>query len=151
MVPYFAFSWVLPEGSLDGSDWNSNVMKGKTFILYYVNISKRNINNEASERLKAQNFDPENFGAVAIINLKGTWIPNGIIMNGIKKKQKKYPGTIYLKDKNRHMYDILNLKPSGNDIFAFDETGKEIFRHQGRMSDEDTTRLIKLVSKEVKD
>lgn len=145
-----AFSWSLPAGSLDGNDWGSDSLKGKAYILFYVSPKKKNLNNDASDKLKAEKFSSDVFGSVAVIDLKSSWIPNGLITRAIKKKQIKYPRTIYLKDRKRYLHKDLNFTPSGNDIFAFDKLGNEIFRHAGKMSDEDTSRMIELLRKSIK-
>ncbi len=137
-----AFSWTLPSGSLDGTDWKSESLKGKTFVLFYVSPSKKDLNNGASEAIKAQKFNSKDFSSVAVIDLKSSWIPNGLIMSAIKKKQKKYPRTIYLKDKKRHLHKTLNLNPTGNDVFVFNKNGDEIFRHNGKLNEDDIQKMI---------
>ncbi len=150
LFPSLAFSWSLDSGSLNGDDWDSSIMKGKAYILFYVSPKKKDLNNDASDELKKQKFDFDVFGSVAVIDLKSSWIPNGLITRAIKKKQLKYPRTIYLKDKKRFLHKSLDFKPSGNDIFAFDKEGKEIFRQSGKLSDEDTQKLIKILRESIK-
>ncbi len=150
LFPSLAFSWSLDSGNLNGDDWDSSIMKGKAYILFYVSPKKKDLNNDASDELKKQKFDGDVFGSVAVIDLKSSWIPNGLITRAIKKKQLKYPRTIYLKDKKRFLHKSLDFKPSGNDIFAFDKEGKEIFRQSGKLSDEDTQKLIKILRESIK-
>lgn len=142
-----AFSWFVPKAQLNGKDFDSNHFKGKTFVLFYVNPKYRNLNNEASETLRLQKFDRDEFGSVAIIDLKASWIPNSLVMKGIRKKQKKYPDTIYLKDRRRYMHKHLDFKPSGNDIFAFDKDGKMIFKHLGKMNPEQVNEMVEVLKK----
>ncbi|MGH1468184.1 MAG: YtfJ family protein [Bdellovibrionales bacterium] len=150
LFPSLAFSWSLDSGNLNGDDWDSSLMKGKAYILFYVSPKKKDLNNDASDKLKEQKFDGDVFGSVAVIDLKSSWIPNSLITRAIKKKQAKYPRTIYLKDKKRFLHESLDFKPSGNDIFAFDKEGKEIFRQAGKLSEEDTQRLIDLLRESIK-
>jgi predicted transcriptional regulator len=151
LFPLLASAWVLPDGSLDGKDFDSASLKGKAFVLFYVSPKQKELNMEASEELKAQKFDGDVFGSVAIIDLKSSWIPNGLIMRAIKAKQEKYPRTIYLKDKKRYMHDILKFEPTGNEIFAFDDDGKMVFKHQGKASPEKVKELIKIMKASVKE
>jgi predicted transcriptional regulator len=142
-----SFAWVIPDGGLDGSDFDSNQFKGKSFVLFYVNPKYKDLNNEASDTLKAQKFDNNKFGSLAIIDLKSTWIPNALVISKIKKKAKKYPRTIYLKDRKRHIQKILDFKPQGNDIFAFDKEGKLIFKHLGKLNTEKINEMIEVLKK----
>lgn len=150
LIPSLAFSWSLEGGALDSKDWDSSFMKNRAYVLFYVSPKKKDLNNDASDKLKEEKFSSDVFGSVAVIDLKSSWIPNRLITRAIKKKQLKYPRTIYLKDKKRHLHKALNFKASGNDIFAFDKDGKEVFRHSGKMSDEDTAEMIKIMRDSVK-
>ena len=151
LFPLFAFSWVLPDGGLDGEDFNSETLKGKAFVLFYVSPKKKELNMDASEELKKQKFDGEAFGSVAIIDLKSSWIPNGLIMRAVRAKQKKYPRTIYLKDRKRYMHKILGFEPTGNEIFAFDQNGKMIFKHLGKAGPGKVKELIRIMKASVKE
>jgi len=148
--PLLVNAWVLPDGGLDGEDFDSKSLKGKAFVLFYVSPKHKELNMEASEELKAQKFEGDVFGSVAIIDLKSSWIPNGLIMRAVKAKQEKYPRTTYLKDRKRHMHKILDFEPTGNEIFAFDQDGKEIFRHLGKAEPEKVKELIKVMKASVR-
>lgn len=151
LFPIFSTAWVLPGGGLDGSDFDSEVFKGKAFVLFYVSPQKKQINMEASEELKAQKFDGDAFRSVAIIDLKSSWVPNPLIMRALRAKQEKYPKTIYLGDKKRHMHKILDFKPTGNELFAFDQNGKMIFSHLGKADPEKVKELISILKASVKE
>lgn len=142
-----AFSWSVPQAHLDGKDFDSKHFKGKSFVLFYVNPKYRNLNSDASDALRLQEFDQNQFGSVAIIDLKASWIPNSLVMKGIRKKQIKYPNTVYLKDKKHYMHKILGFKPSGSDIFAFDKNGKMIFKHFGKMNPEQVEEMVEVLKK----
>jgi len=151
IFPLLSQAWVLPNGGLDGEDFDSEKLRGKAFVLFYVSPKKKELNMEASEELKAQKFEGDAFGSVAIIDLKSSWIPNPLILRAVRAKQEKYPRTIYLKDRKRYMHKILDFKPSGNEIFAFDGDGKMIFRHLGKAEPEKIKELIKLMKASVEE
>jgi len=151
LFPLIAFSWTLPKGQLDGEDFNSESLKGKAFVLFYVSPKHKELNMDASEELKAQKFDGDAFGSVAIIDLKSTWIPSALVMRAIRAKQKKYPRTVYLKDKKRHMHKTLDFKPTGNEIFAFDQNGKMIFKHLGKADPAKVAELIEIMKASVQE
>jgi len=145
-----AQAWVLKGGNLDKTDFDSEIgTKGRVSVLFYVSPSKKNLNNEASEAIKAENFDSKYYASMGVIDMKSSWIPNALISSSIKKKQKKYPRTIYLKDYDRNMHRILNFKPQGNDIFVFDANGKEIYRQLGKLNQEQIKTLVQTIKTEV--
>ncbi len=150
LSPSFAFCWSLKEGNIDGTDWDSSVMKNKAYVLFYVSPKKKNLNNDASEQLKSEKFSSDVFRSVAVVDLKSSWIPNSLITRAIKKKQAKYPRTIYLKDRKRYLHKVLNFRPTGSEIFGFDKNGKEVFRHLGKMSTEDTKEMIRIMRESIK-
>lgn len=141
----FAHSWEVSGGLLDGKDWKSNSLDGKVYVLFYVSPGKKNLNNDASEALKKEKFDSEVFASVAAIDLKSSWLPNGLIRRAIKKKQKKYPRTIYLTDKEKSVPKQLNFEESGNDILVFDKEGVEVFRHLGKLGEEEIKKMISTI------
>lgn len=144
-----AGAWTLPEGQLSGEDFNSDTLIGKASVVFYVSPSKKDLNEEASEAVKKEKFNSDNFSSVGIIDLKSSWIPNGLIVRSIKKKQKKYPRTIYLKDKDRHMHEILSFEPKGNDVFVFNAKGEEVYRHLGKLNTTDIDKLVSTLKKEI--
>ena len=145
-----AFGWVLEGGNLDKTDFDYHeAVKGRIAVLFYVNPSKRNLNNEASEAIKKENFDIKHFASLAIIDKKSSWLPKYLIMSSLKKKQKKYPRTIYLMDVDRNMHEILDFEPRGNDVFIFDSKGNEIYRHLGKLDAEDILELVSTLKDEI--
>ena len=83
-------------GRLDGSPWSSDELKGKVHVVFYVDPDEKDLNNDASEALSDENFSPDDFQSLAIINMAATWLPKFAISSSLKKKQKKYPNTLYL-------------------------------------------------------
>ena len=144
-----AGAWTLPEGELNGEDFNSDKIAGKAAVVFYVSPSKKDLNEEASEAVKKEKFDADKFSSVGIIDLKSSWIPNGLIVRSIKKKQEKYPRTIYLKDKNKYMPKALSFEPEGNDVFVFNAKGEEVYRHLGKLDKEDIVKLVSTLKKEI--
>lgn len=144
-----AYSWTLPGGELTGEDFDSEKLLGKVAIVFYVSPSKKDLNEEASEAVKKEKFDSDKFSSAGIIDLKSSWIPNGLIVRSIKKKQEKYPRTIYLKDKDKYMPKALSFEPEGNDVFVFNAKGEEVYRHLGQLGHNDILALISTLKKEI--
>lgn len=132
-------------GRLDGSPWESNELKGKVHVLFYVDPDEKDLNNEASEALKAENFSREKFQSVAIINMAATWLPNFAISSSLKKKQERYPTTIYIRDYKKVAVNAWEISDDNSNVLAFDKQGRLIFRKDGKLNQEDIRKLIKII------
>ena len=88
-------------GRLNGESWSSSELTGKVHVLFYTDPDEKDLNNAASEALKLEKFDREKYGSVGIGNMAATWMPNFAINIGLKKKQEKYPDTVYVMDMNK--------------------------------------------------
>jgi len=134
-------------GKLDGSAWHSSMLKGKVYTVFYVDPDERDLNNPLADALKARKFDRKKVNSVAIINLAATWIPNMVLESLLKKKQKKFPDTIYVKDKKKVLVDKWALADDNSDILIFDQKGKLIYKKFGQVSEVEIKDVIKLIEK----
>ena len=73
-------------------------MIGKVSVIFYVDPDEKDLNNEAGDDLKTEKFPLDKFQSIGIINMKATWLPNYAISSALKKKQKQYPTTAYVRD-----------------------------------------------------
>ena len=134
-------------GKVDGSAWKSSMLKGKIHTLFYVDPDKRDLNNPLADALKARKFDRDKVNSVAIINLAATWLPNVFIESKLKEKQKKFPHTIYVKDKKKVLVKEWKLADDNSDILIFDQKGKLIYKKFGKVSDDEIKEVIALIEK----
>ncbi len=132
-------------GRLDGTSWSSEEFQGKVHILFYVDPDEKDLNNDASEALKRENFSLEKCQSWAIINMAATWLPNFAIASSLKEKQKVYPDTIYIKDYKKVLVKEWEISDNNSDILAFDKQGRLIFIKEGKLDPEDIENLIKVV------
>ena len=130
---------------VDGTSWSSSMLHGKVHIVFYVDPDKKDLNNALSERLKAKKFDRKKFNSVAIINLAATWLPNVLIASSLEKKQKKFPHTIYVKDKKKVLVDQWKLADDNSDILLFDKKGKLIYKKFGKLNALEIKKVISLI------
>jgi len=128
---------------IDGSAWSSSMLKGKIYTLFYVDPDKKDLNNA----LKAKKFDRKKVDSVAIINLAATWLPNALIESKLKDKQKKFPDTIYVKDKKKVLVNKWKLADDNSDILIFDKKGKLIYKKFGKVSASEIKSVIALIEK----
>ena len=132
---------------VDGTSWSSSMLKGKIYTLFYVDPDKKDLNNALADALKARKFDREKVNSVAIINLAATWLPNAIIESKLKDKQKKFPHTIYVKDKKKVLVSKWKLADDNSDILIFNKRGKLIYKKFGKVTAKEIPSVIKLIEK----
>ena len=134
-------------GNINGETWDSSMLKGKIYTVFYVDPDERDLNNALADALKAKNFDRKKVNSVAIINLAATWLPNVILESKLKEKQKKFPNTIYVKDKKKVLVKKWSLADDNSDILIFDKKGKLIYKKFGKVSDSEIKNVIALIEK----
>lgn len=134
-------------GRIDGSVWNSKMLKGKVHIVFYVDPDKRDLNEALSHALKKRHFNRKKYASVAIINLAATWLPNAILESKLKDKQKEFPDTIYVKDAKKILVKKWALADDNSDILIFNKRGKLIYKKFGQLSAKDIKKVIQLIEK----
>lgn len=132
-------------GRLDGTPWSSEELQGKVSVLFYVDPDEKDTNNDASEALAEEEFPEENYKSYGIINMAATWMPNFAISSALKKKQKRYPDTIYVRDYKKVLVQAWNIADDSSDVLAFDKQGVLIFRKDGKLTAEEIQTLIKVI------
>jgi len=132
---------------IDGTTWSSSMLKNKVHIVFYVDPDKKELNQELTKKLKEKHFDRSKYGSVAIINLKATWMPNILLESILKKKQKEFPDTLYVKDKNKVLVKKWNLADNNSDILVFDKNGVLIYKKFGKLPKSQIKDLITLIEK----
>jgi hypothetical protein len=132
-------------GRLDGTPWSSAELRGKVYVLFYVDPDEKDTNNEASDALDKEKFPSDQFQSVGIINMAATWLPNFAISSALKDKQKRYPRTIYVRDYKKVLVNVWKVADDSSNVLAFDKEGKLIFRKDGKLTSEEIARLIKVI------
>lgn len=132
-------------GKLDGTAWSSDSLKDKVHVLFYVDPDEKELNEHVGERLKKENFNRKNYASVAVINMDATWLPNFALENALKKKQEKYPDTLYVKDLKKVLVSKWELKDDSSNVLLFDKSGKLIFKIEGKASNDQLESLVKMI------
>ena len=132
---------------VDGTDWNSNMLRDKLYVLFYVDPDKKDDNEAFIDALHEKNYDKEKYGSVAIINLKATWLPNFAIEQKLKSKQEEFPHTIYAKDKTKFLVQEWGLVDDASNVLIFDKEGKLIYQHNGLMEKDEMQSVFELIEK----
>lgn len=129
----------------DGAAWNSSSIKDKVIVMFYVDPDEKDTNAHFSKALKEKKFDSTKFGSIAIVNLAATWKPNFVIESILKTKQKEFPNTIYVKDKNSVLVNEWDVQNDASNILLFSKNGELLFYKSGAMSEEEVDQTLKLI------
>ena len=132
-------------GKLNGESWNSSEIKGKVFALFHVDPDEADLNNGASEALKAKDFDKQKYGSYALINMAATWLPDFALEMKMESKQKEYPDTIYVKDLDKILVKEWKLADDSSNVVIFDRQGKVIFSVDGKLNQVQIDSMLQAV------
>lgn len=132
-------------GTVDGTPFSSDALREKVHVIFYVDPDEKDLNNAFSEALKAERFDRTRFASVAIINMDATWLPNFALDSALKKKQEKYPDTLYVKDMNKKGVTAWNVADDNSDIIVTDKNGVVLYTHEGKVPETEFNTIIALI------
>ena len=138
-------------GRTDGSAWSSDMIKGKVYVLFYVDPDKESANPELEKALKDANLPHDKFGSIAVINMAATWKPNAIISSVLKSRQEEFPDTVYVKDMDSALVKKWKLADNNYDVVVFDKQGKVLFAKDGEFAKQDVKDLIATVRQHLDD
>lgn len=136
-------------GRVDDTAWSSSELVGKVWVVVHADPDESELNNAATEALKAEDFDLDYYGSVALINMAATWKPNFAINMILTGKQKDYPSTVYVRDNDNLVGEKWGLANDSNNMVVFDPTGKVIFSVDGQVSDNDIKKMIAMINVEI--
>lgn len=136
-------------GRVDGNAWSSSELVDKVWVLVYADPDESDMNDAATEALKAKDYSDDVYQSVAVINYAATWKPNFAINMILKGKQKKYPSTVYVKDMNKTLVNKWGLADESNDIVVFDPSGSVIFSYDGQLGPDAIEEMLSLIDAEI--
>ena len=136
-------------GRIDKTAWSSSELVDKVWVVIYADPDESDLNNAATEALKAKDYSTDVYQSVAVINMGATWKPNFAINMILKGKQKKYPNTVYVKDMNKMLVNKWGLADESNDIVVFDASGTVVFSFDGQLTPEAIEEMISLIDAEI--
>ena len=133
-------------GRLDGTQWSSEeLVSGKVIVLFYVDPDESELNNHASDALKAENYPKEKYGSIGMANMAATWLPNFAINMKLKSKQEQYKSTVYVKDLDKTLVKKWNLSDDNSDVVVFGKDGRVLFSVDGKFTDAQVKEIVKVV------
>ncbi len=132
-------------GKIDGSAFDSDTLRGKVHIIFYVDPDEKDLNNAFSDALKAENLDRSRYASVAVINMGATWLPNFAIARALKKKQEKFPHTLYVKDLDKKGVKSWKIADDNSDIIITDKDGTVLFIREGKVPESEFADIVTLI------
>ena len=136
-------------GRLDDSLWSSAALAGRVHLLMYVDPDESGLNAHVEQALVAKKYDQASVGSVGVINMAATWKPGFAIDMMLKKKQEKFPNTVYVRDKQKVFVERWGLTDNTYHVLAFGRDGQLLFSHGGALSDEHVDQLLQRVDAEI--
>jgi len=128
-----------------GGAWSSDELSGAVHVMFYVDPDESDLNNAASDALKAAQFDEQKFRSVAIINMDATWLPNGVVQMKLKSKQEEFPRTVYVRDFQKVLVNEWGLADDTSDVVVFDTDGTVLFSVDGQLSDAQIQQMLSVI------
>ena len=133
-------------GRLNGTQWSSEeLVSGKVIVLFYVDPDESELNNHASDALKAENYPKEKYGSIGMANMAATWLPNFAINMKLKSKQEQYKSTVYVKDLDKTLVKKWGLSDDNSDVVVFGKDGRVLFSVDGKFTDAQVKEIVKVV------
>lgn len=130
---------------VEGGPFSTDSMKGKLAVLFYVDPDEKDTNEPFAEALRQKNFSLDKYSSFAVINMAATWLPNFAIASSLKEKQKKYPRTVYAMDMKKKFVKEWGLGDDASVIVIMDKAGKVLYRHDGKLNEEEINKAISVI------
>ncbi len=136
-------------GLHNGKPWNSNVLRDKVNLLFYIDPDKQKQVKPLLDRLDSLNFSAEKLGSTFILNTAATIIPNFILRHKVAERARQTAGTSYVLDQNRVLVDKWHLKDDDINILLIDAAGSLLFKHSGDLSPDLIQTLIDKIKQSI--
>ncbi len=132
-------------GLHNGNPWNSNVLRDKANLLFYIDPDKQKQVKPLLDRLDAINFSTEKLGSTFILNTSATIIPDFILRHKVAERARADKTVRYVLDLNRVLVEKWQLKDDDINILLFDAGGNLLFKHSGDISPDLIQGLIEKI------
>lgn len=134
-------------GRLDGTPWSSSELGGIVTAVFYIDPDEADANEPLFSAIRNAGFPDGTMKSVAVINMKATWKPSGIIAMILKRKQKKYKRALYVRDNCKKGIELWNFADDASNVLLFNQQGEVIFCYDGALSEKQIDEFIDLVWK----
>ena len=140
-------------GYYSGDAWNSEMFKGKTTLLMYVDPDEKNKGEVFKPTIEAfeKELDFDTFQIVVIINLGATWKPNALIRTMMKSKITDYPKRTYVLDVHSTLVKGWDLPDDEYNTLVLNKEGKVVYQHAGSWDQQQIKKADAVVRSLVKE
>lgn len=129
---------------------HSDLEQGKKVsVLFYAAPSAKDLNRHVSDAITAANMSRTYYDSYAVVNMKASSWPNFIIAMKLKKSQKEFPYTKYVRDNKKVLVSEWGLQDKSNVIALFDTDGTVLFRYDGKLPEKEKLKLVSLMKERV--
>lgn len=139
-------------GYYSGEAWNSEMFKGKTTLLMYVDPDEKSKGELFKPTIEAfeKELDFDTFQIVVIINLNATWKPDALIKTMMKSKITDYPKRTYILDTQATLVNGWDLPDDEYNTLLINKAGKVVYQHAGLWKKDEMKKVDALVRTLVK-
>ncbi len=136
-------------GLHNGEPWNSNLLRGKVNLLFYIDPDRQRQVKPLLAELDSLKFSVDKLGHTFILNTSATIIPDFILRRKVAERAENDDDTRYVLDQNRVLVEKWQLKDDDINILLFDATGRLLFKHSGDISAELIKSLIQKIKRSI--
>jgi len=124
-------------GYYNETAWNSEMFKGKTTLLMYVDPDEKSKGEVFKPTIEAfeKELDFDKFQIVVIINLDATWKPDALIRTMMKSKITDYPKRTYVLDVHSSLVKGWDLPDDEYNTLVINKDGRVVYQHAGTWED----------------
>lgn len=133
-------------GKIAGGAWNSDTdIGGKVTLLFYVDPDEKDTNEPLSAAIKDKKFPKDKIQSFGFVNMAATWLPNVIITEIIKGKQKKYKETTMVRDINRVLVKKWGFQDDSSVVAIFGKDQKLLYYKAGAHTQDEINNVLSLI------
>ena len=135
-------------GKIAGGAWDSDKeIGGVLTLVFYVDPDEKDVNEPLSAAIKKRNFDKDKMKSFGFVNMAATWLPNVIITEIIKGKQKKYKETTMVRDVERSIVNAWGFQDDSSVVAIFGKDQKLLYYKAGPHSEQEIKNVLSLIEK----
>ncbi|WP_201351961.1 YtfJ family protein [Hydrogenimonas urashimensis] len=138
-------------GRVDGSPFDSKRLHGKVTVIFYVDPDKKSLNEPFTEALKAKRFDRSRYRSVAVVNMAATWLPDFAIAAALKSKQKKYPDTLYVRDRRKKGVRVWGVADDEANFLLVSKDGRVLYAASGKIAESEWSEIFSLIERAMRE
>lgn len=130
----------------------SQITTGTPALIFHLaaRMSSDSIIAPLKKRLDENNYEPDSFQSISIINLNDAlWGTSGLVSSELEKNKREHPQAILVADDEGRGLDAWQLKKGTVAVILVDFNGEIRYLKQGKLNDDDINTIITLLDEEI--